>query len=141
MTSALAYTNGFIMALLGALHFYWACGGQWGIAQAVPSDKNGERVLRTSVAACLVVGTGLLLFSAYYWSKGTGSANQWPLGLGAWGIWALTVIFTARAIGDFRYVGFFKTMKNTEFGKLDTRWYAPLCLYLGISSAWIGLYT
>jgi Protein of unknown function (DUF3995) len=50
------------------------------------------------------------------------------------GIYAIGAIFLLRALGDFKYVGFFKSIKNTEFGRLDTQFYAPLCLYLGISS-------
>ena len=37
-----------------------------------------------------------------------------------------------RAFGDFKHVGFFKTSKNSRFSALDTRYYSPLCLLLGI---------
>jgi hypothetical protein len=49
-----------------------------------------------------------------------------------YGIWAIIVIFLVRAIGDFRYVGFFKKYRNTKFGKNDTKYYSPLCLLIGI---------
>jgi hypothetical protein len=139
MTAILALINGLITAELGLLHLYWATGGQWGIAQAVPTDESGKRVLNTSSLACIVVGLGLLGFALYYFSIGFGFSLQLPFGKEKWGIWVLAFIFTARAVGDFRYVGFFKKLKNTEFGRLDTRWYAPLCLWLGMTSAVIGL--
>lgn len=140
MTATLALLNGFIMVALGVLHLYWAAGGQWGIAQAVPTDESGKRLLNTSPLACIVVGLGLLGFALYYFSIGFGFSLHLPFGKEKWGIWVLAFIFTARAVGDFRYAGFFKKLKNTEFGRLDTKWYAPLCLYLGISSLLISIF-
>ncbi len=46
--------------------------------------------------------------------------------------WAISAIFILRAIGDFKYVGFFKSVTGTEFASLDTMFYSPLCLGLGI---------
>ena len=139
MTPLLAYLNASIMATLSILHFYWAAGGQWGMALAVPSDEAGNKVLRISSLSCIAVGTGLLGFAFYYLSKAIARPGGINTGISQWVIWVLAFIFIARAIGDFRYVGFFKTMKNTAFGQMDTRWYAPLCLYLGLSSVWIGM--
>ena len=42
------------------------------------------------------------------------------------------IIFTARAIGDFRYVGFFKKATGTVFAKNDTRYYSPLCVVIAV---------
>ncbi|WP_307347298.1 DUF3995 domain-containing protein [Metabacillus malikii] len=44
----------------------------------------------------------------------------------------ITFIFFLRAIGDFKYLGFTKKIKNTNFSKYDTALYTPLCLYLGL---------
>ena len=40
-----------------------------------------------------------------------------------------------RAIGDFKYVGFFKQRRGTRFALLDTRFYSPLALALGVGVA------
>ncbi len=141
MTNALAYTNSAIMALLGLLHLYWAAGGRWGIEQAIPTDQAGNQTLRTGILACLIVGFGLLGFAAFYISLTQAPVIELPFSLETWGSWALAFIFNARAIGDFKQVGFFKKIKDTEFGKMDTRWYSPICLYLGLSSIWIGMNT
>jgi hypothetical protein len=37
----------------------------------------------------------------------------------------MTVIFAARAVGDFKYVGFFKTVKDSPFAVWDTKAYSP----------------
>jgi hypothetical protein len=47
-------------------------------------------------------------------------------------VWLLAAVFALRAIGDFRYVGFFKRVRNTGFARLDTRAYSPLCAGLAV---------
>jgi hypothetical protein len=44
----------------------------------------------------------------------------------------------ARAVGDFRLVGFFKTVRGSTFARMDTRLYSPLCVLLGIGMALIA---
>ncbi|MBC7774789.1 MAG: DUF3995 domain-containing protein [Phycisphaerae bacterium] len=135
----LTMTNAAIFTLLSGLHFYWMLGGNWGLAQALPTtESEGKRMLNPGPLACLGIALGLLGFACYNVSLGIGFMKDRPFWANKWVIWAIAGIFLLRAMGDFRYVGFFKKVKNTEFGKMDTKWYAPLCLYLGLSSAWIG---
>ena len=47
-------------------------------------------------------------------------------------LWFIPFIFIIRAIGDFRYLGFFKEVKSTEFGTMDTWLYSPLCLMISV---------
>ncbi|TKI67695.1 DUF3995 domain-containing protein [Lysinibacillus mangiferihumi] len=42
------------------------------------------------------------------------------------------VIFLIRAIGDFKYVGFFKKIKHSQFARNDTWLYSPLCLFISL---------
>jgi hypothetical protein len=42
----------------------------------------------------------------------------------------LAIIFAARALGDFRFVGFTKSVRDSRFARLDTRVYSPLCVLL-----------
>ena len=139
MTTILALANSLIFALLSGLHLYWMLGGKWGLDQVLPTKLGGgERMLNPGPVACIVVALGLLGFALYNVGLGLGFSLGLPFGAEKWGIWVLAGIFLLRAVGDFRYVGFFKKIKNTAFGRMDTRWYAPLCLYLGISSVWIA---
>lgn len=140
MTTILALANALIFALLGGLHLYWMLGGKWGLALALPTNPGGggERTMNPGPLACLAVALGLLGFAAYHVSLAIGFAQGRPPLANKWVIWGIAGIFLLRAVGDFRYVGFFKKIKDTEFGRMDTRWYVPLCLYLGLSSAWIG---
>lgn len=55
--------------------------------------------------------------------------------------WAATVlgaVFVLRSIGDFRLVGFFKSVRGTGFAAWDTRLYSPLCLLLGLGALWLA---
>ena len=53
-----------------------------------------------------------------------------PPWLTSLGMWMLGAVFLLRAVGDFRYVGFFKRHTDTRFARLDTLFYSPLCLLL-----------
>jgi hypothetical protein len=44
----------------------------------------------------------------------------------------LAVLFGGRAIGERRYVGFFKRVRGTAFAWWDTRAFSPLCAALSL---------
>jgi hypothetical protein len=48
------------------------------------------------------------------------------------GLWLIAGVFMLRAIGEFKYVGFFKKVRKTAFGLNDTKFYSPLCLLIGL---------
>jgi len=48
------------------------------------------------------------------------------------GAWLIAAAFALRAIGDFRYVGFFKRVRESRFARLDTFAYSPLCTLLAL---------
>ena len=133
MISLLANINGLLMVLIALMHLYWAFGGRRGAEQAIPTGGEGkQRVFNPGPATFVVVIAGLFAFAACYFSAGFGFSL--PFAKTGWAVAVPAFIFTARAIGDFRYVGFFKKIKDTVFGRFDTRYYSPLCLYLGVSS-------
>lgn len=55
-----------------------------------------------------------------------------PTWIQDYGLYVVASIFLIRAIGDFNYVGFFKKVKATEFAINDTKYFSPLCLFLGV---------
>ena len=128
-----------IFLMLALLHFYWALGGEWGFANALPVKENGQRIINPGKTASSIVGFGLLIFSAFYLILPGILFISIPgliLNIMAW---IIPAIFTGRAIGDFKFVGFFKKVKQTPFAKLDTKIYSPLCLSLGIAGIIIEL--
>ena len=128
----LATITALILAGLSALHFYWAFGGRYGWDKAVPY-KDAEPLFTPGKAATLLVAVALLLFS------GLALLLRWPAAeLGAWPRylgWLLAGIFLLRAVGDFKYCGFFKRLRGTEFAVRDSFFYSPLCLFLSTSFA------
>lgn len=111
-----------IFSTIAMLHFYWAMGGRWGIEQSAPLNEQGQKFLNTGIVSCLVVAVGLVLFAVYYLIL--------PSGMLAVTGWIIPSIFLIRAIGDFRYVGFTKKVKNSRFAELDTKFFSPLCLII-----------
>ena len=135
----LAVTLILIFFFLSALHFYWAVGGKWAFETALPSDESGIVAFKPGFWACAIVGFGLFAFGALVaWYVGWISISFLPSFLQN-AVWVIALIFLFRAIGDFRYVGFFKQLKTTAFAKLDTKIYSPLCLFIGLSALFIAI--
>jgi hypothetical protein len=44
----------------------------------------------------------------------------------------------ARAIGEFKYLGFFKRVTGSKFARLDTLLYSPLCLLLAVGVTFVA---
>jgi len=99
-------------------------------------ERNGEPIFRPGPASTLLVA-GLLALAALlvlaHAERGPAAAlPRWIVAVGAP---VTAVVLLARAIGDFRYIGFFKRVRDTRFARLDTRIYSPVALMLGIATA------
>lgn len=122
-----------VLAGLGGLHVFWALGGGSAMTAVVP-ERAGKPLFRPGRAATLAVA-GLLFVAAGVVLERGGIAHGLPEPLARWGTGLVAVAFLARAVGEFRYVGFFKSVRGTRFAVLDTRVYSPLCLALGLATA------
>ena len=122
----------FIFLTLGIIHFYWVLGGKWGLKNAIPTKKENEDInFKPSTFATFLVGLFLTTFACFYLLQ----TNILGLKLPSWSkyfLWILPTIFLIRAIGDFKYVGFFKSIKSTLFAKWDRILFSPLCLAISI---------
>ena len=135
MSIVIPWLNAVIFFSLAGLHFYWAAGGKWAADVVLPTkEKNGHTLFQPSVMATLAVAVGLLIF---------GMAALGAVGLLSgiidiryvrWSNLMIGIIFLARAVGDFRYVGLSKRVRNTGFAKNDSKYYSPLCLLLSFNS-------
>lgn len=120
-----------VLFFLAGLHLYWAAGGSWGKRLAVP-ETDGKPVFTPSrlstvavaialaIAACIAILRGLFLFSSF-----PGSPAHWAT-------IAIGLVFSLRAIGEFRFVGFFKRVHGTPFATWDTWLFSPLCLLIAM---------
>jgi hypothetical protein len=127
-----------IFVALALLHFYWAAGGGGGLDGFVPSE-DGKPLLTPGPLASLLVGVALLAAALVV----TCRAGMWCVGLPAplarVGIWVIALLFALRAIGEFRYVGFFKRVRGSRFARRDTWIFSPLCVVIAVLATRLGM--
>lgn len=117
--------------VIAVWHAYMATVRDAGLSWAVPS-LEGRPLFRPSRGATVAVAVVLLFFAALVAS----CAGLWHIGVShrvlLWLSYALSVGLVGRAVGDFRYVGFFKRVRGSAFARLDSLIFSPLCLVLAI---------
>jgi hypothetical protein len=139
MTTIFAIILFLIFLFLSSIHFYWGLGGRWGSEGVIPVKANNPKVIMPGPLPTFIVALGLFGFGLFILIK-SGLINlDLPLWLEKSGLWIIAGIFILRAIGEFKYVGFFKKIKQTNFGQNDTKYYSPLCLLIGILTIFIEL--
>ncbi len=124
----LAILLSIVLIILAILHFFWALFGIKDPEAVLPASKESKTVKAPGKLKAVAVGIILLGFAFVFINKVTFYVDfPWlryiSIGIG--------IVFIVRALGDFKYVGFFKTAKNSKFSALDTRYYSPLCLLMG----------
>jgi len=119
-----------VYAVIALIHFYWLFGEKW-VDKVLPTDKNGKRVLNPRKFETIIVTLGLLLFAFYYLLKIELFEVEVPKLITKYSGWIISSIFIIRAIGDFKYVGFFKKIKNTKFAEFDTKYFTFISLIIG----------
>ncbi|WP_456867245.1 DUF3995 domain-containing protein [Galbibacter sp. BG1] len=121
-----------ILIVLGMIHLNWVIGGKFGYVESLPTKENGERVLNPKKIDSAIIGIGLIAFGIFYMIESGLIEYSLPEWIIKYGGWIIPIIFLLRAVGEFKYVGFFKSVRKTDFGKLDTKLFSPLCLIIGI---------
>ncbi|MDN4493187.1 DUF3995 domain-containing protein [Ureibacillus aquaedulcis] len=122
-----------LFIIIGMLHVYWAFGGGWGVNSVLPTkDDRKLPVLQPRMAGTLFIG--LLCFFAclllLVQIDLVDAINSSPLSKRL--CIAGGIVFLLRAIGEGKYVGFFKKIKHTRFARQDTAFYSPLCVWIGL---------
>ncbi|MEP4948900.1 MAG: DUF3995 domain-containing protein, partial [Flavobacteriaceae bacterium] len=114
---------------LAGLHFYWAIFGIKDSSKVLHTNAKNNKTKVPGKFGAVFVGLVLLFFALIYINKVTFYiVSNWT----GYASIAIGILFIIRALGDFKYVGFFKSAKNSKFSALDTRYYSPLCLLLGV---------
>lgn len=126
-----------VFVALALWHFYMAFAPASGKGGAVPVDGS-KPLFVPSTRATLAVGVVLLLFACLVAATAGWLDLALPRGALAGLSFALAAGLAARAVGEFRYVGFFKRVRGSRFAVLDTWVYSPLCLVLGAGVAWVA---
>ncbi len=137
MINFLGFTTAALFSGIGLLHLYWALAGKRPSPAVIPTQQ-GQLSFTPTPALTLLVAVALFVAAQIV----LGTLGIGRLGLPAWlfkvGVWGLMVVFSGRAIGDFHWVGFFKTIRHTPFARNDSRFYTPLCVALALACAILG---
>ncbi len=128
-----------ILGILSFFHSYWAAGGRFGIGSTVPTT-GGKSLFKPSPFVTILVAAALFAAMLVV----LGRLEIWGAFVPGWifysGTWVISLVFLLRAIGDFRYVGFFKSVTDTNFAHLDTILFSPLCLFMSLVAFLISRY-
>lgn len=121
----------FAFSGLAVLHLYWAAGGKAGASAVLPA-VDGVPVFKPGAAGTVAVAVILLCFALVALSLGFGLSfpeafSQYTGILG----FAVGGVLILRALGEFRYVGFFKRVKGSKFAVYDSWLFSPFCLLAG----------
>ncbi len=120
-----------IFAAIALLHIYWALGGSTSDMAAIPTVGGKQAFAPSAFATAMVAAAFVMAMLVVLGQIGFLGEfiPHWIFRVGTFGI---SVIFLLRAIGEFRLVGFFKTLTGTPFAYWDTWLYSPLCLGIAI---------
>ncbi|MDJ1468928.1 DUF3995 domain-containing protein [Cytophagaceae bacterium DM2B3-1] len=140
--------NASLFLIISLLHIYWAVKGLFQPNQSFLSlvipEIDKELAFKPGIGTTLLVALALLVASFIsIWAiqpiyKGTSPffvSERWCI----YGNLTIAIVFGVRAMGDFKYVGFFKKIRHTQFAYYDTRLYSPLCLLIAILAFYIYL--
>lgn len=122
-----------VFILLSSIHLYWGFGGKWAVEDVYPTKEDGSNLSQTpGTLSTFIVAVGLLLFAIFYLIKGKIIIFEIPTLMDEYGYGILITIFSLRALGEFHYIGLFKKIKRTPFGRKDTLIYTPLCIFISV---------
>jgi hypothetical protein len=127
-----------VFDLLCLMHLYWAVGGRVGNLQALPERTDGTVLFRPGPASTLVVAALLATAGLLVAQRAGILPGPFPPALVRLGCWCVSGALVLRAVGEFRYVGFFKKVRGTAFARMDTLFYSPLALVLGAGAGYVA---
>jgi hypothetical protein len=127
-----------VFAVLALIHVYWALGGRAGSFAAVP-EVDARPAFVPSAVGTFAVSIGLAACSGLVAASAGLIVSIIPAPWVTWLAFALALALFARAMGDFRLVGFFKRVRGTRFARLDSAVYAPLCLVLAVAVFYVAI--
>jgi hypothetical protein len=139
MSRLLAQVITVVISLLGVIHLYWAFGSPHSYAATIP-EIEGRRAFSPSRCATIAVALALFIAATLVAISGRLLEDPFPSAFVRVPTILLGVLLVARAIGDFRLLGFFKQKNTSRFARLDTMLYSPLCLALGVGVLFVVFY-
>ncbi len=132
MIFVLSIVLAIVFLSISLLHFNWAFRGIDNVAKVFPVIPGKKGPSQPSPFLTGLVAIALLAIALFYFWKAQIFEMELSPIISKYLGWLVSIIFLIRAIGDFKYVGFFSKIRSTEFSKLDRKYYSPLCLLIAI---------
>mgnify|MGYP002399417443 CR=1 FL=1 len=141
MTIFLGIVSFISIFIISLVHFYWALGGRKWANIVFPQFSGTDKpVFSAGNGATVLVAFIFLSFSGLVFLKTFPVVFRFSSHWIDLGIWMVAGLFLLRAIGEFKYVGFTKTIRDTTFAHYDTKIFTPLSLAIGLMVASIALF-
>src|SRR5688500_12674436 len=125
--------NTLFLLFLSCLHFYWGFGGNLWYADVLPSNSAGSKRLNPGITATFVVAFGLLFLALIT----IGNLGSWDKSVSrkyfTYGALLVSISLCIRAIGDFKFVGFFMTATGSRFAVNDKQLCTPFCVSIALT--------
>lgn len=138
MIDQVACTLAIVLAGLSALHVFWGLRGS-DVSSAFIPEADGEPLFRPRPMDCFAVAIALAVACFLVLAARGLVPSPLPAAWTRIGAAGVGAAFLLRAVGEFRYVGFFKRVRGTTFARWDTALFSPLCLALGLAGLWVAL--
>lgn len=123
----------FIFFGIALIHFYWAIGGKKGMKFALPELEDKSKSFKPGVLMTFAVGVFFAVSCFVFYSFAFRNIFFWNQKFLFFYLLIIAIVFLARAYGDMKYVGLFKKISHTGFAKMDSKYYTPLCIFMGLS--------
>lgn len=133
MIKALGILLAIIFAVIALLHFYWAFGGSTPGMAAIPT-VGGKQAFTPSAFGTAMVALAFVAAALVALGQIGYLGEIVPHWIFRAGLFIISVLFLLRAVGEFKMVGFFKTLTGTPFASMDTWVYSPLCLFIAVAA-------
>ncbi len=140
LTRGVAISLGTVFALLSAFHIVGAFGVlDLPILPTMPDRPPDLPSPQAPSFAWLTVAVALALAALVVFARADLILTSIPTRLSTLGCLVVGAIFALRAIGEFEALGFFRSIKETDFAFWDMWLYTPLSLVLGLSTLWLAM--
>lgn len=138
MIDQVACAVAIVLAGLSSLHVFWGVRGNVASSAFIP-ETDGRPLFRPRRIDCFAVAMALAVACFLVLAVRGLVPSPLPAALTRLGATGVGAAFLLRAVGEFRYVGFFKRVRGTPFARWDTALFSPLCLALGLAGLWVAL--
>lgn len=120
-----------VAAVASGFHFAWAFGVRRGTRNVIPQRPDGLATIRPDGPATAAVALALLFLAGLIWAVATDRGGAVVTLLTS----AALIVLCARVMGDGRWVGVTKRVRDTGFARADDRYWTPAAAVLALGCA------